>query len=84
MKPEIILTAAGHAGTQATLMAEFDAHKFWEAPDKKQFVENLWSVSQQSGQYRYYQECVYLLGLLATAGRYQYDWASPATGEAAN
>ena len=39
MKPEIILTAAGHAGTQATLMAEFDAHKFWEAPDKKQFVE---------------------------------------------
>jgi lactate dehydrogenase-like 2-hydroxyacid dehydrogenase len=39
MKPEIILTAAGHAGTQATLMAEFDAHKLWEAPDKKQFVE---------------------------------------------
>lgn len=39
MKPEIILSAPGHAGTQATLMAEFDAHKLWEAPDKKQFIE---------------------------------------------
>jgi len=39
MKPEIILSAPGHAGTQATLMAEFDAHKLWEAPDQKQFIE---------------------------------------------
>ena len=39
MKTEIILSAPGHAGTQATLMAEFDAHKLWEAPDKKQFIE---------------------------------------------
>ena len=50
-----------------------------DAANRKQFVENLWNVGQQSGQYRYYQECVYLLGLLATAGRYHYDWAAPAT-----
>jgi len=53
------------------------------APHRKTFVENLWYVSQQSGQWRYYQECVYLLGLLATAGRYQYDFA-PATAPAAS
>ena len=39
MKPTIVLTAPGHAGTQSTLMSEFDAHKLWEAPDKKQFIE---------------------------------------------
>ena len=39
MKPEIILTAPGHAGTLATLLAEFDAHKYWEAPDKESFVK---------------------------------------------
>jgi hydroxypyruvate reductase len=39
MKPEIILTAPGHAGTMATLLAEFDAHKLWEAADKKDFVQ---------------------------------------------
>ncbi|HZM37042.1 MAG TPA: 2-hydroxyacid dehydrogenase [Burkholderiales bacterium] len=39
MKPEIILTTAGHAGTQATLMAEFDAHKLWEAPDPQFFIQ---------------------------------------------
>jgi oligosaccharide reducing-end xylanase len=45
------------------------------SPKRKQFVDNLWQVSQQSGQWRYYQECVYLLGLLATAGKFNYDWA---------
>ena len=52
------------------------------SPNRKTFVENLWHVAQQSGQWRYYQECVYLLGLLATAGHYQYDFApaaAPAT-----
>ncbi len=46
------------------------------AAHRKVFVEKLWQVGQQSGQYRYYQQCVYLLGLLATAGRFQYDWAN--------
>jgi lactate dehydrogenase-like 2-hydroxyacid dehydrogenase len=40
MKPEIILTAQGHAGTMATLQSEFTCHKFFEAPDKKTFLEN--------------------------------------------
>ena len=33
MKPTIVLTAPGHAGTQSTLMSEFDAYKLWEAKD---------------------------------------------------
>jgi lactate dehydrogenase-like 2-hydroxyacid dehydrogenase len=39
MKPEIILTAQGHAGTMATLQAQFICHKFFEAPEKKSFLE---------------------------------------------
>jgi lactate dehydrogenase-like 2-hydroxyacid dehydrogenase len=31
MKPTIVLTAPGHAGTQSTLMQEFDAFKLWES-----------------------------------------------------
>jgi lactate dehydrogenase-like 2-hydroxyacid dehydrogenase len=38
MKPTIVLTAPGHAGTQSTLMGEFDAHKLWESKDQ---IENL-------------------------------------------
>ena len=33
-------------------------------------MNNFWLVGQQSGQYRYYQECVYLLGLLNVAGKF--------------
>ena len=39
MKPEIILTAQGHAGTMATLQDQFICHKFFEAPEKKCFLE---------------------------------------------
>jgi hydroxypyruvate reductase len=38
MKPEIILTAQGHAGTMATLQSEFACHKLFEAPDKDVFL----------------------------------------------
>jgi len=34
------------------------------------YVNNLWNIDQQSGMYRYYQECVYLLGLLNVSGRF--------------
>lgn len=47
-----------------------------DSPQRKAFVENLWYVEQQHGEYRYYQQCVYLLGLLATSGRFHYDWQS--------
>ena len=45
-----------------------------EAANRKTYVDNLWSVAQQSGQYRYYQESVYLLGLLAVAGKFRNDF----------
>jgi endo-1,4-beta-D-glucanase Y len=41
---------------------------------RARFVENLWNVGQQQGQYRYYQEGVYLLGLLNTAGKFRYTF----------
>ena len=34
------------------------------------YVNNLWIIGQQSGTYRYYQESVYLLGLLNAAGKF--------------
>ncbi len=42
------------------------------AANRKTYVDNLWNVPQQSGLYRYYQESVYLLGLLAVAGKFNY------------
>ena len=39
MKPEIILTAQGHAGTMATLMNEFTCHKLFEAADRNAFLK---------------------------------------------
>jgi oligosaccharide reducing-end xylanase len=42
--------------------------------DRARFVGNLWNVGQQQGQYRYFQEGVYLLGLLNTAGRFRTSW----------
>jgi hydroxypyruvate reductase len=39
MKPEIVITARGHADTMATLQAEFMAHLLHEAPDKGAFFK---------------------------------------------
>ena len=39
MKPEIILTAKGHAGTMATLQSEFTAHNLSDAQNKDAFFE---------------------------------------------
>ena len=39
MKPEIILTARGHAGTMATLQSEFACHLLFEAPDREAFLK---------------------------------------------
>jgi lactate dehydrogenase-like 2-hydroxyacid dehydrogenase len=38
MKPEIIITARGHAGTQATLQQEFTCHLLHEAKDHEVFL----------------------------------------------
>jgi len=39
MKPDLIFTGKGHAGTQATLEAEFTVHKIYEADDKEKFLK---------------------------------------------
>jgi hydroxypyruvate reductase len=39
MKPEIIITARGHAGTMTTLQSEFIAHLMSEAPDRAAFLK---------------------------------------------
>ena len=38
MKPEIIITARGHAGTMATLQREFTTHLLSDAPDRTAFL----------------------------------------------
>jgi len=38
MKPEIIITARGHAGTMATLQSEFSTHLLSEAADRAAFL----------------------------------------------
>ena len=44
------------------------------AESRNAFVQNLWNIQQQTGTFRYYQETVYMLGLLSVAGRYDYDF----------
>jgi len=39
MKPEIIITAKGHAGTMATLQSEFSTHLLADAPDRASFLK---------------------------------------------
>jgi len=39
MKPEIILTAKGHAGTMAALQSEFTAHNLFEASNRDAFFK---------------------------------------------
>ena len=39
MKPEIIITARGHAGTMATLQSDFSAHLLHEAADRAAFLK---------------------------------------------
>jgi lactate dehydrogenase-like 2-hydroxyacid dehydrogenase len=38
MRPEIVITAKGHAGTLATLQQEFTAHLLYEAADREAFL----------------------------------------------
>jgi oligosaccharide reducing-end xylanase len=64
-------SGGGSTALTATLAAGSLASQH---PDRARFVSNLWNVNQQSGQYRYYQEGVYLLGLLSTSGRLRYSW----------
>jgi oligosaccharide reducing-end xylanase len=60
-------SGGGSTALTATLAAGAMASA---ASNRMTYVNNLWNIAQQSGQYRYYQECVYLLGLLNVAGRF--------------
>src|SRR5512138_2430928 len=40
MKPEIIITARGHAGTMATLQSDFTAHLLFDASDPAAFLKH--------------------------------------------
>jgi oligosaccharide reducing-end xylanase len=67
--------AADDSGSSTALTATLASGALISgAANRAEFVDNLWNVGQQSGTYRYYQESVYLLGLLATSGRFGYDW----------
>jgi len=64
-------TGGGASGLTATLAAAGHAS---DDPNRATFIQNLWNLAQPQGQYRYYQGSVYLLGLLATSGRFDYEW----------
>lgn len=64
-------SGGGSTALTATLAAGALAS---DAANRVTYIDNLWNVGQQSGTYRYYQQGVYLLGLLAVAGRFQYDF----------
>jgi oligosaccharide reducing-end xylanase len=60
-------SGGGSTALTATLAAGAMASS---ASNRMNYVNNLWLIQQQSGMYRYYQECVYLLGLLNVAGKF--------------
>lgn len=64
-------SGGGSTALTATLAAGAMAS---QASNRTTYVNNLWNVPQQQGEYRYYQEAVYLLGLLNVAGKYHYSW----------
>jgi oligosaccharide reducing-end xylanase len=47
-----------------------------DASNIQLYVDNAWNVGQQSGKFRYYQELVYALGMLASSGWYGYEWSA--------
>ena len=53
-------------------------------PQARDFVEALWASSPPTGQWRYYDGLLYLMGLLHVSGEFRiYDApgaAAPATG----
>jgi oligosaccharide reducing-end xylanase len=64
-------SGGGSTALTATLAAGSLASRH---QDRARFVSNLWNVAQQQGQFRYYQEGVYLLGLLNVAGQFKFEW----------
>jgi oligosaccharide reducing-end xylanase len=60
-------------GTSQALIATLAAGALASNADNRlAYVNSLWNVAQPTGQYRYYQGAVYLLGLLACSGHLEF------------
>jgi oligosaccharide reducing-end xylanase len=67
--------ATGDGGSSTALTATLAAGSLASRrDDRARFVNAAWNVGQQQGQYRYYQESVYLLGLLNVAGKFNHTF----------
>ena len=65
-------TNGGSQALVATLAAATLASP--QNANRMTFVNNLWNVAQPTGNFRYYQGAVYLLGLLAASGNFDYGF----------
>jgi oligosaccharide reducing-end xylanase len=61
-------------GSQALVATLATATNGSNEASRMTFLDNLWNIQQPTGQYRYYQGAVYLLGLLAASGSLDYGW----------
>jgi oligosaccharide reducing-end xylanase len=67
-------TGATGGGSQALVATLAAGALATSGGNRMTFVNNLWNVAQPTGQFRYYQGSVYLLGLLAAAGQFDHGW----------
>jgi oligosaccharide reducing-end xylanase len=65
---------ASGGGSQALVATLAAATLASQNPNRMTFVNNLWNVAQPTGNFRYYQGAVYLLGLLAASGNFDYGF----------
>ena len=67
--------SSGNGGGSQALVATLAAGAgATSGPNRMALVNNLWNIAQPTGQFRYYQGSVYLLGLLATAGYFDHGF----------
>jgi oligosaccharide reducing-end xylanase len=60
-------------GSSQALLAALAAGALASSSDSRvPYVNGLWNVAQPTGQFRYYQGSVYLLGLLASSGHLEF------------
>lgn len=68
--------SGGSNGNSAALMATLSAGALASnGGNRMTFVNGLWNAAQPTGTFRYYNGAIYLLGLLATSGN--FDFAFP-------
>jgi len=61
-------------GSQALVAALASGAGATTGGNRTAFVDTLWNIAQPTGNFRYYQGSVYLLGLLATAGHFDHGF----------